>query len=154
MAGNLSTLSIGNESPEVAYFPSVNLEPSENITAGWQLQYTGSGVANSPGQVGEGTSYHYTNLNGASFLILWNGTGIDLMGTASNASYLIALDGHTLPSASYNATDTLLASLNDLEYTNHTLLLTTAITNSNTANAYLTFTEATISYAPPASAAK
>lgn len=153
MAGNLSTLSIGNESPEVAYFPSVNLEPSENITAGWQLQYTGSGVANSPGQVGEGTSYHYTNLNGASFLILWNGTGIDLMGTASNASYLIALDGHTLPSASYNATDTLLASLNDLEYTNHTLLLTTAITNSNTANAYLTFTEATISYAPPASAA-
>ncbi|KAI6121817.1 hypothetical protein F5141DRAFT_536756 [Pisolithus sp. B1] len=152
MAGNVSTLSIGNESPEVAYFPSVNLEPSQNDTAGWQLQYTGSGVADSPGQVGVGTSYHYTNLNGVSFMILWNGTGIDLMGSASNVSYLIALDGHTLPTASYNATDTLLASLGDLEYTNHTLLLTTVIPNSNTPDAFLTFVDATITYGPPASA--
>ncbi|KAI6040207.1 hypothetical protein EDC04DRAFT_1522477 [Pisolithus marmoratus] len=153
MAVNLSTLSIGNESPEVAYFPFVNLEPSQNVTAGWQLQYTGSGVASSPGQIGVGTSYHYTNLNGASFMILWNGTGIDLVGTTSNASYLIALDGQTLPTGSHNATATLLASLDGLEYTNHTLLLTTFITNSNTPNAFLTFADATITYAPPASAA-
>lgn len=154
MAGNSSTLSIGNESPEVAYFPSANLEPSQNLTAGWQLQYTGSGAADTPGQVGVGTSYHYTNLNGVSFAILWNGTGIDLTGSASNVSYLIALDGHTLPVASYNATDTLLASLNGLEYTNHTLLLTTVVPDSNSPDTFLTFVDATVTYGPPASASE
>lgn len=73
MASNPSYLCIDNDSPELSYFPSVNLEPSPNVTGGWQLLYSGSGAALAPGQVGVGTSYHYTNLNGASFMVQWNG---------------------------------------------------------------------------------
>ncbi|KAL4078287.1 hypothetical protein V8B97DRAFT_1245781 [Scleroderma yunnanense] len=149
MAGNLSYLRINNDSPEVGYFPSVNLEPSPNITNGWELLYSGSGAAVAPGEVGVGTSYHYTSLNGTSLMIQWNGTGIDLVGSAYNASYSIALDGNSLPSSSYNGTHTVLASLDDLENAQHTLLLTTLITTPNTPNAFLTFDEAIIAYAPP-----
>ena len=73
MAHNLLQFDIDDDSPEIAYFPFVNLEPSSNVTAGWQLLYTGSGAATSPGQVGVGTSYHYTSLNGASLMISWTG---------------------------------------------------------------------------------
>lgn len=74
MANTLYRFDIDDDSPEIAYFPFVNLEPSPNLTAGWQLLYTGSGAATSPGQVGVGTSYHYTSLNGASLAVNWNGT--------------------------------------------------------------------------------
>lgn len=73
MAQSLSQFDIDDDSPEIAYFPFVNLEPSPNVTAGWQLLYTGSGAAMSPGQLGVGTSYHYTSLNGASFMVNWTG---------------------------------------------------------------------------------
>lgn len=73
MASNSSYLPIDNDSPQVSYFPSVNLQPSPNVTTAWQLLYTGSGAAVAPGQVGVGSSYHYTNLNGARFMIQWNG---------------------------------------------------------------------------------
>ena len=73
MAESLYQFDVDDDSPEIAYFPFVNLEPSPNITAGWQLLYTLSGAATSPGQVGVGTSYHYTSLDGASLMINWNG---------------------------------------------------------------------------------
>ena len=75
MAQCLYQFDIDDDSPEIAYFPFVNPEPagSINVTAGWQLLYTVSGAATSPGQVGVGTSYHYTSLNGASLMINWTG---------------------------------------------------------------------------------
>ena len=82
------------------------------------------------------------------------GTGIDLVGSASNASYSIALDGSPLPSSSYNVTETALASLNDLEDAHHTLLFTTIVTTPNTPNTFITFDEAIITYVPPTTAKK
>lgn len=82
------------------------------------------------------------------------GTGIDLMGTATNASYSISLDESPLPPSSYNVSQTVLASLNDLEDAYHTILLTTMITTPSTPNAFITFDEAIIAYAPPPTADK
>lgn len=74
MAQSLYQFDIDDDSPEIAYFPLANKEPGPNINAGgWQLLYTSSGAATAPGQVGVGTSYHCTTLNGASLLINWNG---------------------------------------------------------------------------------
>lgn len=73
MASSLSRLYIDDDSPQLAYFPFVNLEPSPNVTAGWQAQYTGSGAATAPGQVGVGTSYHLTAIDGSSLMVQWNG---------------------------------------------------------------------------------
>ncbi|KAG6335696.1 hypothetical protein ID866_3402 [Astraeus odoratus] len=146
---NVATLYIDDDSPEITYFPSVNLEPSANVTTGWQLLYSGSGAAVAPGQVGVGTSYHYTNLNGTSLMVQWNGTGIDLMGSVSNASYLITLDGDTLPSSSYGQTNTVLASLHDLDSATHTLSLMSLINDPGTPNAFLTLDRVAITYPPP-----
>lgn len=158
---------IDDDSPEIAYYPFVNLEPSSNVSAGWQLMYTGSGVATSPGQVGVGSSFHYTSVNGASLMINWNGmcapkrntvssratrvagTGIDLIGSVSNASYNISLDGVPSSSNSTDSENSVLASFDDLENANHSLLLTTIITNATSPDAFLTFDEAVITYGPP-----
>ncbi|KAH7888925.1 hypothetical protein F5I97DRAFT_1925473 [Phlebopus sp. FC_14] len=150
MAGSISQFYVEDDSPEIAYFPYVGLEPSQNLTNGWQFLYNGSGAATAPGQVGVGTSSHYTGLNGASFLITWNGTGIDLMGTAVDASYQITLDGNTNLSYSSDAEQSILASFHDLDNTNHTLLLTTIITTPTSPNSFVTFDKALLTYAPPA----
>lgn len=157
---------VDDGSPEITYFPFVNLEPTSNVSAGWQFLYSVSGAATGPGQVGVGSSYHYTSLSGASLMISWNGmsttlppssdrstgvligTGIDLVGSVRNALYNISLDG--FPSAYFaDPTNSILASFHDLENTNHSLLLTTIITNSTSPDAFLTLDQATITYAPP-----
>ncbi|KAF9227156.1 hypothetical protein BS17DRAFT_775055 [Gyrodon lividus] len=149
MAGSPPQFYLHDDSPEISYFPLVNLEPSPNLTSGWQLLYSGSGAATAPGQVGVGTSYHYTTLNGASFMIDWNGTGIHLMGTATDASYQLTLDGIPTTSYSPDPANTILASFNDMDNTNHTLLLTTIITNTISPNSFVAFDKALITYAPP-----
>jgi hypothetical protein len=170
MAGSLPQFSVPDDSPEISYFPFVNLEPSPNVTDGWQLLYTGSGAATAPGQLGVGVSYHYTTLNGASFMIDWNGvyfpalnniglaqlcvvaypgTGIDLMGTAANASYQLILDGIPTTAYSSDPANTILASFNDLPNSNHTLLLTTNITNTISPDSFVTFDKALVTYVPP-----
>lgn len=77
------------------------------------------------------------------------GTGIDLIGSVGNALYNVSLDG--ILSANYSAdpANTILASFNDLENTNHSLLLTTTITNATSPDAFLAFDMAHITYAPP-----
>ncbi|KAG8214104.1 hypothetical protein J3R82DRAFT_10863 [Butyriboletus roseoflavus] len=149
MAVSLYQLDVDDDSPEIAYFPFVNLEPTYNITAGWQLLYTDSGAATGPGQIGVGTSRHYTSLNGASLLVTWIGMGIDIMGSVGNALYNVSLDG--IPSTySADPANTILASFDDLENTNHSLLLTTIITNTMSPDAFLSFDKARITYTSPA----
>lgn len=81
------------------------------------------------------------------------GTGIDLIGSAGDALYNISLDG--MPSTySADPANTILASFNDLENTNHSLLLTTVITNATSPDAFLSFNQARITYAPPAAFVK
>jgi hypothetical protein len=77
------------------------------------------------------------------------GTGIDLIGSVTNALYNISLDG--LPSAYFaDPANTILASFNDLANTNHSLLLTTIITNITSPDAFLIFDKARVTYSPPA----
>jgi len=81
-----------------------------------------------------------------------SGTGIDLLGTTGNASYQVTLDGiNTYPNSSNP--DTTLASIHDLDNTNHTLLLTT-FTNQTTPDSYVAFDKALITYAAPAGVVK
>ncbi|KAG9316810.1 hypothetical protein JVU11DRAFT_2875 [Chiua virens] len=149
MAQSLYQFVIDDDSPKISYFPFVNLEPSTNLTAGWQLLYTGSGAATGPGQVGVGTSYHYTSRNGTSLLINWNGTGIQLVGSVANASYNITLDGISPPYFP-DLANNILASFDSLNNTNHSLLLTTIITNATSPNVFLSFDKAVVTYTSPA----
>lgn len=81
-----------------------------------------------------------------------SGTGIDLLGNTSNATYQITLDGiNTYPNTSDPATT--LASFYDLDNTNHTLLLTT-ITNQTTPDSYVAFDKALVTYAAPVGVVK
>ncbi|KAG1890148.1 hypothetical protein F4604DRAFT_650485 [Suillus subluteus] len=147
MAGNISQFYVEDDSPEIVYYPFVDTSLSPNASAGWEQFYSVSGAASSPGQVGVGYSTHFTNLNEASFMIKWNGTGIDLLGNASNASYQITLDGiNIFPNTSDS--ESILASLHDLTNTNHTVLLTT-FTNQTTPDSYIVFDKALITYTAP-----
>ncbi|KAG0700833.1 hypothetical protein DFH29DRAFT_929911 [Suillus ampliporus] len=147
MAGNISQFYVEDDSPEIVYFPFVDTSLSPNASAGWEQFYSDSGAASSPGQVGVGHSKHFTNLNEASFMIKWNGTGIDLLGNTYDASYQITLDGINI-SPNTSDPDSILASLHDLNNTNHTLLLTT-IMNQTTPDSYVAFDKALITYTAP-----
>lgn len=147
MAGNISHFYVEDDSPEIAYYPFVDTSLSPNASAGWEQLYSVSGAASSPGQVGVGYSTHFTCLNEASFMIKWNGTGIDLLGNAHNASYQITLDGINI-SANTSDPESILASLHDLTNTNHTVLLTT-LTNQTTPDSYIAFDKALITYTAP-----
>lgn len=70
------------------------------------------------------------------------------MGSVSNASCALQVDGTTISPACTSA-DTVLASIHDLANANHTLLLTTLITNPEAPNTFLKFNQAIITYPPP-----
>lgn len=147
MAGNISQFYVEDDSPEIVYYPFVDTSLSPNASAGWEQFYSVSGAASSPGQVGAGHSTHFTYLNEASFMIKWNGTGIDLLGNVHNASYQITLDGINI-SPNTSDPESILASLHDLTNTNHTVLLTT-LTNQTTPDSYIVFDKALITYTAP-----
>lgn len=147
MADSISQFYVEDDSPEIVYYPFVDTSLSPNTSAGWEQFYSVSGAASSPGQVGVGYSTHSTSLNDASFMIKWNGTGIDLLGNAHNASYQITLDGINISPNTSNP-ESILASFHDLPNTNHTTLLTT-LTNQTTPNSYVAFDKALITYTAP-----
>ncbi|KAG1900570.1 uncharacterized protein F5891DRAFT_298567 [Suillus fuscotomentosus] len=147
MAGSISQFYVEDDSPEIVYYPFVDTSLSPNVSAGWEQFYSVSGVASSPGQGGEGYSAHITSLNEASFMIEWNGTGIDLLGSVRNASYQITLDGIDI-SPNTSDPESILASLHDLTNTNHTMLLTT-LTNQTISDSYVFFDKALITYTAP-----
>ncbi|EIW83096.1 hypothetical protein CONPUDRAFT_81172 [Coniophora puteana RWD-64-598 SS2] len=144
-------LLITNDSPLVAYFPFAidTLDSPTNLSAAWNLFYNNTAATN-PNELGQGPSYHATSLIGASFLIQWNGTAVDLLGRAlGDASYYLTLDGALLtPTPVSN--DGLLASLSDLSNTNHTIVLTYN-TSSSAGDTLIQFDGAVVSYDPPAS---
>lgn len=147
MAGSTSQFYVEDDSPEIVYYPFIDTSLSPNVSAGWEQLYSGSGAATSPGQVGVGDSVHSTSLNEASFMIKWNGTGIDLLGNALNASYQIILDGINITTNTSNQ-GSILASFHDLTNTNHTVLLTT-LTNQSTPDSFVSFDKALITYTAP-----
>ncbi|KAH7923144.1 hypothetical protein BV22DRAFT_1036682 [Leucogyrophana mollusca] len=150
MADGIPQFMVDDDSPEVAYYPFNDLLAIPAVSEGWSLYYTGSGYTTTPGAVGVGTSYHSTSANGSTLSIQWNGTGIDLFGNVSEATYSLSLDGFPTTSYLSDVSNNILASINDIDNTNHTLLLTTSITNQPTPDSYVTFDKALVTYAPPA----
>ncbi|KAI0066195.1 hypothetical protein BV25DRAFT_1515950 [Artomyces pyxidatus] len=118
-------LFVDDTSPSLSYFPFADTLGAPNPLAGWNPYYTGSGYANPPGEQGNGTSLHITSLDQASFALQWFGTGIQLFGNVTAASYDLTLDGHTNGSiSSFSSDPTLLAAYDGLPQGNHTLSLT------------------------------
>ncbi|EGO26055.1 hypothetical protein SERLADRAFT_437789 [Serpula lacrymans var. lacrymans S7.9] len=138
---------VDDDSPSLAYYPQTDYSPEPDYSAAWSLLYSLSGSASAPGQIGNGSSYHITSLDGATLQIQWNGTGIDLIGSVANASLQLSLDGQ-LTSTPANSTS--LPSFSGLQNTNHSLLLT--VTNTTTSpDSYFIFNNALVHYgAPPA----
>ncbi|KAF9479037.1 hypothetical protein BDN70DRAFT_906426 [Pholiota conissans] len=132
MSETLVTFSIDDTSPEIAYLPLGDTLSTPDLFAGWNPYYTLSGFASAQGAVGNGTSQHITSLDGASLVIEWSGTGITLLGNATQSSYSITLDSSqlSLPSPSSNTNPNILADIQNLADAPHTLRLTAHMPSS------------------------
>ncbi|KAE9408785.1 hypothetical protein BT96DRAFT_807817 [Gymnopus androsaceus JB14] len=147
---NVPSLVVDDTSPIIQYFPFSDTLGPPDFTAGWNPLFNQTSLGGAPLQVENSTSVHVTSLNNASFSLQWQGTGIQLVGSVTDASYSILVDG-TLRDA--NATPTLLASIQNLDDASHVISLTTIISNttSNQTESFVVFDQAIIS-APPVSA--
>ncbi|ESK92053.1 hypothetical protein Moror_10337 [Moniliophthora roreri MCA 2997] len=117
---------VDDSSPTIFYTPfSDTFGTIPNFPAGWNALLNFS-FAGFPIQVSRNMStVHATSRDGASLSINFQGTGIQLLGSANGAAYDILLDGS---SNSLVQTDNLpafmLASVGDLPNGNHTVSLT------------------------------
>lgn len=121
----MATFTVDDTSPTILYSPFGDTFSTPNLSAGWNPYFTLSGFASALGDVGNGTSLHITSDNGASLLIQWQGTGIQLWGNATAASYSITLDG--APFAAPDPSDNLLANIEGLSNAPHAVALTAVI---------------------------
>src|ERR1700691_2745888 len=74
------------------------------------------------------------------------GTGIQLFGNASQASYNLTLDGTPTQANSSSPTEGLLVDLHDLSDGNHTVTLTMQTSSSPSADEFLDFDKALITF--------
>ncbi|KAF9446217.1 hypothetical protein P691DRAFT_674052 [Macrolepiota fuliginosa MF-IS2] len=124
---NTVQFSVDDTSPAVAYSPFADTFTFPDLSAGWNPYFVGTGFLTNPGQTGNGLSQHITSRNNASVSISWHGTSIQLFGnTTSQATFALTLDGASVqPNQNQtNSTLNLLASLDGLPNTNHSLTLT------------------------------
>ncbi|KAJ4483823.1 hypothetical protein J3R30DRAFT_3698737 [Lentinula aciculospora] len=148
MANTALALDVDDTSPTILYFPFGDSFSIPNFTAGWNPLFNQTSFGGAPLEVENSTSVHITSRNNASFSLNWKGTGIQLFGYATNATYTILLDGS---SRDANSTATILASIQNLDNLEHEILLTTIIsdTTQNQTSSFIVFDKATI-LAPPA----
>ncbi|KAJ6625847.1 hypothetical protein B0H10DRAFT_1782428 [Mycena sp. CBHHK59/15] len=118
---------VDDSSPNVEYSPFGDTLSSPNLSAGWNPYWDSPGFSSATtGATGSGTSLHITSLDGASLQIQWTGTGIQLFGNVTRASYIVDVDGVAIDaSTSADLSNNVLATINGLTDTNHTLLFTT-----------------------------
>ncbi|KAJ3855241.1 hypothetical protein EV368DRAFT_62627 [Lentinula lateritia] len=149
MANSPPLFVVDDTSPTILYFPFGDTLSIPNFTAGWNPLFNQTSFGGVPLEVENSTTVHITSLNNASFSLKWKGTGIQLAGYTTDASYTILLDGFPRDA---NSTKTLLASIQDLDNVDHDISLTTIIsdTTQNQTSSFLVFDKATI-LAPPAS---
>ncbi|KAJ7282964.1 hypothetical protein C8J57DRAFT_55731 [Mycena rebaudengoi] len=126
MTATLVQFSVEDGSPTITYAPFPDTFTSPNLTAGWNPFFDSPGFSSATvGATGSGTSFHITSLDGASFQIRWKGTGIQLLGNVTRSTYTLEIDGKaTDASSSADPAKNILATINDLADTNHTLSLT------------------------------
>ncbi|KAF8187486.1 hypothetical protein BJ912DRAFT_423944 [Pholiota molesta] len=130
MSVTLVTFTVDDTSPCVSYSPFGDTFSTPNLIAGWNPYFDPSGYAKSQGEVGNGTSLHITSLDGASLGLQWSGTGITLMGNATQATYSITLDDQLLSDTNGSAAENVLANIHGLKDTLHTIRLTAQIPES------------------------
>ncbi|KJA27599.1 hypothetical protein HYPSUDRAFT_51655 [Hypholoma sublateritium FD-334 SS-4] len=148
----LVTFSVDDTSPAVTYSPFRDTFSTPNLIGGWNPYFSNSGFATSQGAVGVGTSLHITSLDGAALQIQWQGTGITLMGNATQANYSITLDGQLLSSPT--TADNVLADIQSLNDTLHTVQLTAQISQSqNPPNSSMLVFDQAILFSSPLSVA-
>ncbi|KAJ3896185.1 hypothetical protein GG344DRAFT_72452 [Lentinula edodes] len=149
MANSLPLFVVDDTSPTILYFPFGDTLSIPNFTAGWNPLFNQTSFGGVPLEVENSTTVHITSLNNASFSLKWKGTGIQLAGYTTDASYTILLDGSPRDA---NSTKTLLASIQNLDNVDHDISLTTIIldTTQNQTSSFLVFDKATI-LAPPTS---
>ncbi|KAK0462598.1 uncharacterized protein EV420DRAFT_1735277 [Desarmillaria tabescens] len=140
---------VDDTSPAISYYPFRDTFSTPNLTAGWNPYFSGSGFLTSSGETGEGTSLHISSLNGASLSIQWHGTGIQLYGNVTNASYVLTLDETTIDISSLERSDTMLASISGLSSISHNITLTAQITTPETTGSMLVFDKAVITATSP-----
>lgn len=70
----LTSYTIDDASPQVAYSPFADTFVAPDLSAGWNPYYSESGFAASPGDQGEGETQHITALDGAGLELQFNGT--------------------------------------------------------------------------------
>lgn len=139
---------VNDTSPAILYSPIGDTLSTPNNAAGWNPYYTGTGYATAQGITGDGESFHTTSLDGASLTIAWIGTGIQLHGNVTNASYSINLDGTDVGNPNANIAANVLATLLGLPNERHTLTLRTQIPGSDTGSS-LAFGRAIVQSTPP-----
>lgn len=124
---NIVQFSVDDTSPQISYFPFADTLSTPNLSAGWNPYFSLSGFAAALGESGNGTSHHITSLDGASLSIRWRGTGIQLQGNATNASYSLLLDGAAVKPEVFDTSNSILATIQGLPDAEHTISLTTQI---------------------------
>ncbi|THU94145.1 hypothetical protein K435DRAFT_756748, partial [Dendrothele bispora CBS 962.96] len=141
---DLVQFDVDDLSPTVLYSPIRDTLSTPNYSAGWNPLFNKTSLAGAPLDTGNSTSTHVTSLDGASLQIQWKGTAIRLAGsTISGASVNIQLDGE--PHSSNTSTDSqTLYATNGLTDTNHTVTLTTNISEPQNNQSFVKFEKATI----------
>jgi hypothetical protein len=66
-------LVVNDTSPTIVYAPFGDTFSAPNILEGWNPYYSASGYATFQGEVGNGTSFHITSLDGAQLSLQWRG---------------------------------------------------------------------------------
>ncbi|KAH9484874.1 hypothetical protein JR316_0001776 [Psilocybe cubensis] len=120
---------VDDTSPTIHYSPFADTFTTPNLGAGWNPYFNISGFAASIGEVGNGTSLHITSLDGASLAFQWRGTGIQLQGNVTLASYSVTIDGQSV-SVNTDSTQTgsnVLVNMQGLEDVAHNITLTAQI---------------------------
>jgi len=133
-------ITLDDISPQITYSPTTftTFAPAPNLLDGWNVEFTQSGFASVPGQLGLGESLHVTQNDGATLAIGFTGSAIYLYGRAIRSSFSLSLDDHNIDfpldnaipldasDASSNAS-TILTQITGLSKGDHTLTLTAHI---------------------------
>ncbi|KAF9268828.1 hypothetical protein L218DRAFT_940647 [Marasmius fiardii PR-910] len=135
------TIVVDDTSPTILYSPFADTFGTPDFAAGWNPLFNKTSLGGAPFNVGNSTTAHVTSRDGASFLINFQGTGIQLMGSAIQADYQVSLDNRpqTQASLSPDQTKQILATISGLSNANHTITLTTVTNNPLSSNQSVSF---------------
>nr|GAT58542.1 predicted protein [Mycena chlorophos] len=140
--------SVNDTSPTIFYSPIGDPLGQPDLDGGWAPHWTVPGFSSaSIGAVGSGLSSHLTSLDGASLSLSFSGTGIQLFGNVTAASYSIAIDGQTANiSSSADLSKNILFDVQGIANSNHTLSFVAHIPNSQ--GSIVQFSSAIVSTPP------